>query len=219
VAADYYDLLGVSRDASADEIKKSYRKLARQLHPDANPNDPEAEAKFKEVSKAYATLSDAEKRSTYDRYGEAGLGGAGYDPFQGFGSVNDIFETFFGGQSPFGGRARRTLPQRCRPPRRRRAAPGQSTPLPRIGHRRAAPSPSGPARPTRRPGSISYALASAQSRGDGTDGASSSRPHRFDIVKQSELLQPSEPLQPSDPRPPCAPLRWRGSSGHTAPSP
>ncbi len=106
MAADYYDLLGVSRDASADEIKKSYRKLARQLHPDANPNDPEAEAKFKEVSKAYATLSDAEKRSTYDRYGEAGLGGAGYDPFQGFGSVNDIFETFFGGQSPFGGRSR-----------------------------------------------------------------------------------------------------------------
>ncbi len=104
--ADYYELLGVGRDASADEIKKAYRKLARQLHPDANPDDPEAEAKFKEVSKAYATLSDDEQRATYDRYGEEGLGGAGYDPFQGFGNVNDIFEAFFGGQSPFGGGGR-----------------------------------------------------------------------------------------------------------------
>lgn len=104
--ADYYELLGVGRDATADEIKKSYRKLARQLHPDANPDDPDAEAKFKEVSKAYATLSNDEQRATYDRYGEEGLGGAGYDPFQGFGGVNDIFEAFFGGQSPFGGGGR-----------------------------------------------------------------------------------------------------------------
>ncbi len=103
MGADYYGLLGVDRGASAEEIKKSYRKLARQLHPDANPDDPDAEAKFKEVSKAYATLSDNEKRSTYDRYGEEGLGGASYDPFGGFGNVNDIFDSFFGGQNPFGG--------------------------------------------------------------------------------------------------------------------
>ena len=100
--ADYYELLGVSRDASEDELKKSYRKLARALHPDANPDDPEAEARFKEITQAYAVLSDTEARSRYDRFGEEGLrgGNAGGEPF-GF-NLNDIFENFFGGSSPFG---------------------------------------------------------------------------------------------------------------------
>lgn len=116
MSGDYYELLGVSREATPEELKKAYRKLARQLHPDANPDDPDAEARFKEVSTAYAVLSDPEKRANYDRYGEAGVG-AGFDPFggQGFGSINDIFDMFFGGQSPFGGgggRGRPTGPPR-----------------------------------------------------------------------------------------------------------
>lgn len=101
MATDYYELLGVSRDASADEMKRAYRRLARQLHPDANPDDAEAEAKFKEVSHAYSVLSDEEQRARYDRYGPEGLqGGAGGDPFS---NVGDIFDAFFSGGSPFGG--------------------------------------------------------------------------------------------------------------------
>ena len=111
--ADYYDLLGVSRSASADELKKAYRKRAREFHPDANPGDAEAEAKFKEVSKAYQVLSDDSTRQRYDQFGEAGVGGPGgggasaEDIFGG--GLGDIFETFFGGGgggSPFGGRQR-----------------------------------------------------------------------------------------------------------------
>jgi len=107
--ADYYELLGVSRTASADEIKKAYRQRARELHPDANPGDAARAERFKEVSTAYQVLSDDDQRARYDRYGEAGVrgsgGGAGPSAEDLFGGgLGDIFETFFGGgQNPFGG--------------------------------------------------------------------------------------------------------------------
>ena len=105
--ADYYELLGVSRTASADDIKKAYRRRARDLHPDANPDNPNAAEQFKELSKAYAVLSDGDQRARYDRFGEAGVGGAGGNNFEDMfagGGLGDIFEAFFGGSgSPFGG--------------------------------------------------------------------------------------------------------------------
>ena len=98
---DYYDILSVNRDASDDEIKRAFRRLAKQYHPDANPGDKGAEEKFKEVGEAYQVLSDPEKRQLYDRYGHnAPLGGFNTD-FSGFGDFADIFEEFFG----FGSRA------------------------------------------------------------------------------------------------------------------
>lgn len=94
---DYYDVLGVGRNASETEIKKAFRHLARELHPDVN-KDEDAEEKFKEAAEAYEVLSDSERRATYDRYGHDGLRRGGYAPnFEGFGSVSDIFEAFFGG--------------------------------------------------------------------------------------------------------------------------
>ena len=102
---DLYDLLGVSRTASLAEIKKAYRELARKFHPDANPNDATAEQKFKDVAMAYEILSDDEKRRQYDQFGTVGSAGS---PFQGAGGISDIFEAFFGGQSPFGSSGFRT---------------------------------------------------------------------------------------------------------------
>ncbi|HTO68909.1 MAG TPA: molecular chaperone DnaJ [Myxococcota bacterium] len=97
---DYYEILGVERSATPDALKKAYRKLAHQFHPDKNPGNPEAEAKFKEASEAYAVLSDDEKRAQYDRLGHAAFGGSGgADPFAGFdpfSSVGDLFSEIFG---------------------------------------------------------------------------------------------------------------------------
>jgi molecular chaperone DnaJ len=91
---DYYEVLGVARSANADELKKAYRKLALQYHPDRNPDDPAAEEKFKEASEAYAVLSDDGKRRQYDQFGHQGMGGAG--GFQDFGNLGDIFNDLFG---------------------------------------------------------------------------------------------------------------------------
>jgi molecular chaperone DnaJ len=93
---DYYEVLGVSREASETEIKKAFRGLARELHPDVN-KEPDAEDRFKEAAEAYEVLSDAERRRTYDAYGHEGLRSGGYDPGAGFGSIDDIFQAFFGG--------------------------------------------------------------------------------------------------------------------------
>jgi molecular chaperone DnaJ len=108
---DYYEVLGVARQADESEIKKAFRKLARQLHPDANPDDPEAEERFKELAEAYEVLSDGDRRRLYDQYGHEGLRSGGYAPhFEDFGSFSDLFGAFFGGSgfdSIFGGGGRR----------------------------------------------------------------------------------------------------------------
>ena len=98
---DYYEVLGVDRNASAEEIKKAYRKLAIKYHPDKNPGDKEAEEKFKEAAEAYSILSDADKKAKYDQFGHAGVEGAGPDFSGGFGNLNDILNDFFNGA--FGG--------------------------------------------------------------------------------------------------------------------
>ena len=96
---DYYEILGVGREASQDEIKKAYKKQALKHHPDKNPGDAEAEKRFKEAAEAFDVLGDEQKRSTYDQFGHAGLSGAGAGP-RGFSNVDDIFSVFgdiFGG--------------------------------------------------------------------------------------------------------------------------
>jgi molecular chaperone DnaJ len=105
---DYYEVLGVGRDASAADIKAAYRRLAVQYHPDRNPDVPDAEEKFKEASEAYAVLSDADKRSRYDRFGHQGLGGDGFTGFDpaAFGDFADILGDLFGLGDMFGSRRR-----------------------------------------------------------------------------------------------------------------
>ena len=109
--ADYYETLGVGRDASADEVKRAFRRLAMEFHPDRN-SEPGAEAKFKEINEAYEVLSDQERRATYDRFGHAGLdgnmGSRGFDGFGPFGGFGDIFDAFFGAAS----QTRRRAPTR-----------------------------------------------------------------------------------------------------------
>lgn len=106
---DYYDILGVSRDASEDDIKKAFRQLARDTHPDANPDDPAAEARFREIAEAYEILSDPQRRAAFDRGEQFGAG----DLFSNFGGLDDILQQFFGGGfGGFGGGVRRRGPQR-----------------------------------------------------------------------------------------------------------
>src|SRR2546421_402149 len=94
---DPYEVLGVQRDASEQQIKKAFRGLARELHPDVNAHDPAAEEKFKEAAEAYEILSDSERRAIYDRYGHEGLSSGGYAPnFDAFGTIGDLFDAFLG---------------------------------------------------------------------------------------------------------------------------
>ncbi len=119
---DYYEVLGVGKSASDEELKKAYRKLAMKYHPDKNPDDAEAEAKFKEINEAYEVLSNAEKRNLYDQFGHAGVnqnggyGGGGFGGFEGgFGGFEDILNEMFGGGGGFGGfssSSRRNGPQK-----------------------------------------------------------------------------------------------------------
>jgi DnaJ-class molecular chaperone len=102
MAGDYYELLGIERGASDAEVKRAFRKVARELHPDVNAQDPEAEEKFKAAAEAYEVLSDPEQRQVYDRYGQDGLRSGGFPGGgQGFGSVEDIFSAVFGGAFGF----------------------------------------------------------------------------------------------------------------------
>lgn len=115
---DYYEVLGVGKNATEDELKKAYRQQAKKYHPDLNPGDAAAEAKFKEINEAYAVLSDADKRAKYDRFGHQavdgsgfGSGGGGYYSAQDI-DLGDIFSSFFGGGFGFGGGRQKTGPQK-----------------------------------------------------------------------------------------------------------
>ncbi len=116
---DYYEILGVSRDASQDEIKRAFRRLARKYHPDVNPGDKSAEEKFKLINEAFDVLKDPQKRAAYDRFGEAGVEGGGFEYSrvgQGFSSFEDLFRDFgfddiFDVFSGVGRKSRRRGPQ------------------------------------------------------------------------------------------------------------
>src|SRR5207247_6613488 len=111
---DYYEVLGVSREASEEDIKRAYRRLALKFHPDRNPNDAKAEQSFKEAAEAYEVLSDPEKRSKYDRYGHQGLSGTGFHEFTNAEDIFDAFGDIFGGSvfgNLFGGRGGRRGPR------------------------------------------------------------------------------------------------------------
>src|SRR6478609_3341259 len=105
---DFYEILGVSKSASQDEIKKAYRKVAMQFHPDRNPGDKVAEERFKEAAEAYEVLSDADKRAQYDRFGHEGMRAQGFSGFSGvddiFSHFGDLFDGLFGGRPGAGGR-------------------------------------------------------------------------------------------------------------------
>ena len=117
---DYYEVLGIQKGASDAEIKKAYRSMAKKYHPDMNPGNAEAEAKFKEVNEAYDVLSDADKKAKYDQFGHAafdpasagGYGGGGFGGFSDFGDIGDIFGSFFGGGFGGGTRQSRNAPMR-----------------------------------------------------------------------------------------------------------
>ncbi|MDP2873094.1 MAG: molecular chaperone DnaJ [Bacillota bacterium] len=116
VERDYYEILGIGRDASDEEIKRAFRQMARQNHPDANPGDPVAEERFKEINEAYEVLRDPDKRAAYDRFGHAGVNGRGVagggGPGSPFGGFEDIFDMFFGGAARGGRGARPQSPAR-----------------------------------------------------------------------------------------------------------
>jgi len=106
IKRDYYEVLGVQRGASAEDLKGAFRKLAMQYHPDRNPDNPEAGERFKECSEAYQVLSDPDRRRSYDMFGHSGVDTSGFGGFEGFGGFGEIFETFFGGGAGRGARGR-----------------------------------------------------------------------------------------------------------------
>ncbi len=129
---DYYEVMGVQKNATEAEIKKAYRELAKKYHPDLHPGDKEAEAKFKEINEAYEVLSDKDKRARYDQFGQAGVdpnfgGGAGGSPFTGNINIDDIFNSVFGGFGfdGFGGGGPRRHSHECAAPRQRQRVVGE----------------------------------------------------------------------------------------------
>ena len=198
---DYYEVLGVDRDASEAEVKKAFRGLARELHPDVNDHDPEAEEKFKEAAEAYEVLSDPERRRTYDAYGHEGLRSGGFDPRSaGFGSIDDIFQAFFGG----GGRSASAAAARRRR-RRHRSSRSRST---------SRRSPTG----SRREVSFEAVGACEHCHGNGAEpGTPISTCERCGGAGQLRQVTRT-PVRPDGPRRPLRRLRRRRQSPRDAPA-